>query len=36
MLGEVNFHTQAQWRTWADYGVVAISLITAFAVLAGT
>jgi hypothetical protein len=34
MLGEVNFHTKPQWRAWAEYSVVAVSLMTAFAILA--
>jgi hypothetical protein len=34
MLGEVNFHSRAQWNTWAGYSVLAASLIAAFAILA--
>jgi hypothetical protein len=36
MLGAVNFHTKPQRRAWAEYSVVAVSLMTAFAVLAGS
>jgi hypothetical protein len=33
MLGEVNFHSRPQWHTWAEYSVIAASLLAAFAVL---
>jgi hypothetical protein len=35
MLGEVNFHSRPQWCAWAEYSVVAASLIAAITVLAG-
>jgi hypothetical protein len=34
MLGEVNFHSKPQWYTWAEYSVLATSLIVAIAVAA--
>jgi hypothetical protein len=36
MLGEVNFHSRSQCFAWAEYSVVAASLIAAIAVLAGS
>jgi hypothetical protein len=35
MVGEVNFHSKSQWSGWAEYSVVAASLIAALAVLVG-
>jgi hypothetical protein len=35
MVGEVNFHSKPQWHTWAEYSVLAASLIVAIAVAAG-
>jgi hypothetical protein len=35
MIGEVNFHSRPQRHIWAEYGVLAASLIVAFAVVAG-
>jgi hypothetical protein len=35
MLGEVNFHSRPQWGVWAEYSVVAASLIAAITVLVG-
>jgi hypothetical protein len=34
MLGEVNFHSKSQWCAWAEYSVLAASLVVAMAVLA--
>jgi hypothetical protein len=34
MLGEVNFHSKPQWHTWAEYSVLAASLIIAITVAA--
>jgi hypothetical protein len=33
MLGEVNFHIRPQWCAWAEYSVMAASLIAAITVL---
>jgi hypothetical protein len=35
MLGEVNFHSRPHRHTWAEYSVLAASLIVAIAVVAG-
>ena len=34
MFGEVNFHSKSQWCLWAEYSVLAASLVVAIAVLA--
>ena len=34
MLGEVNFHSKLQWCTWAEFSILAASLVVAIAVLA--
>ena len=34
MLGEVNFHSRPQWHVWAQYSVLAGSLIAAIMVTA--
>jgi hypothetical protein len=33
MIGEVNFHSRPQWHTWAEYSVIAASIVAAFVVL---
>jgi hypothetical protein len=34
MLGEVNFHSKPQWCAWAEYSVLAASLVIAITVAA--
>ncbi len=34
MLGEVNFHSKPQWCVWAEYTVLAASLVIAITVAA--
>jgi hypothetical protein len=35
MLGEVNFHSRLRRHTWAEFSVLAATLVVAIAVVAG-